>query len=150
MDYVHIYVPTTVPTVEGKRALMNLHGCIQSADDLKNGNDWESAADRFGMVVAIPDVPGNGAADVRRDVLVRQCWDYYSANHTRNNRFNDNILELVDDLLGRVALDIDPRQVFISGLSSGAGETMVMACLAPDVFAGIGINAGPTVGYRSQ
>jgi poly(3-hydroxybutyrate) depolymerase len=26
---------------------------------------------------------------------------------------------------------------------------MVMGCLAPDVFAGIGINAGPTVGTTS-
>ncbi|MGH8660065.1 MAG: extracellular catalytic domain type 1 short-chain-length polyhydroxyalkanoate depolymerase [Gammaproteobacteria bacterium] len=147
MDFVSLYVPTTTPAVGGKRALMiNLHGCVQSADDFKNGNNWESVADQFGMVVAIPDVPGNGAADVRSDVFVGQCWDYYFTKHTRNKRFNDNILELVDKLLGRNALNIDPRQVFISGLSSGGGETMVMGCLAPDVFAGIGINAGPTVG----
>jgi poly(3-hydroxybutyrate) depolymerase len=147
MDHANIYVTTTTPAVGGKRALMiSLHGCIQSADEFKNGNDWESVADPFGMVVAIPDVPGNGAADVRRDVLVGQCWDYYFTTHTRNNRFNDNILDLVDELLSRGLLNIDPRQVFISGLSSGGGETMVMGCLAPDVFAGIGINAGPTVG----
>jgi poly(3-hydroxybutyrate) depolymerase len=147
MDYVNIYVPTTTPAVGGKRALMiSLHGCIQSADELKNGNDWESVTDPFGMVIAIPDVPGNGAADVRRDVPVGQCWDYYFTTHTRNNRFNDNILDLVDELLSRGVLNIDPRQVFISGLSSGGGETMVMGCLAPDVFAGIGINAGPTLG----
>lgn len=147
MDYVHIYTPSASPAVDGKRALMiNLHGCAQSADDFKNGNDWESVAESYGMVVAIPDVPGNGAADVRSDVSVSQCWDYYFANHTRNNRHNDNILSLVNNLLGRSGLNIDPDQVYISGLSSGGGETMIMGCLAPDVFAGVGINAGPTIG----
>jgi poly(3-hydroxybutyrate) depolymerase len=36
--------------------------------------------------------------------------------------------------------------VYVAGLSSGGGETMALGCLAPDVFAGIGINAGPPPG----
>ncbi|THB69094.1 MAG: hypothetical protein D6B27_01060, partial [Gammaproteobacteria bacterium] len=49
----------------------------------------------------------------------------------------------------RSSLNIDPAQVYITGLSSGGGETMVMGCLAPDIFAGMGINAGPTIGTTS-
>lgn len=147
MDYVHIYTPSAAPAVDGKRALMVvLHGCAQSADDMKNGNDWASVAESYGMVVAIPDVPGNGAADVRSDLWVGQCWDYYYANHTRSNRFNNEILGLVSNLKGRSGLNIDTDQVYITGLSSGGGQTMISGCLAPDVFAGIGINAGPTIG----
>jgi poly(3-hydroxybutyrate) depolymerase len=49
-------------------------------------------------------------------------------------------------LLANPSLNIDPAQVYIAGLSSGGGETMVLGCLAPEIFAGIGINAGPTIG----
>ena len=34
----------------------------------------------------------------------------------------------------------------MAGLSSGGGETMVLGCMAPDIFAGVGINAGPPPG----
>jgi poly(3-hydroxybutyrate) depolymerase len=34
----------------------------------------------------------------------------------------------------------------VTGLSSGGGETMALGCMAPDIFAGVGINAGPPPG----
>ena len=67
-------------------------------------------------------------------------------NHTRTNRDNGHLLDLVDELLNRPELNIDPNQVYITGLSSGGGMTNVMFCLAPDMFAGVGVNAGPAPG----
>lgn len=139
-----LYVPTSDPALAAGRALMiNLHGCVQSSTDLRNGGNWATTADEHGMVVAVPAAPNGG--------VLLGCWDYYDTSHSRSNpaRHDDNLLQLVDDLLGDTSLGIDPDQVYISGLSSGGGETMVMGCLAPDVFAGIGINAGPTVGTTS-
>lgn len=140
----HVYLPESEPALPAGRALMiNLHGCIQTATDLREGGNWTSTADAYGMVVAIPDAPNGG--------VLLGCWDYYDSNHSRSNpsRHDDNLLDLVDALLADDSLGIDPDQVYISGLSSGGGETMVMGCLAPDVFAGVGINAGPTVGTSS-
>ncbi|MBA1145860.1 PHB depolymerase family esterase [Ectothiorhodospiraceae bacterium WFHF3C12] len=139
---VLVYTPDSAPALGDGRALMlTLHGCSQSADDLASAGGWEDTAEEYGMVVAAPDAPNGG-------VLIG-CWDYYGSNHTRGNRHNDNLLGLVDELLGRQALNIDPDQVYISGLSSGGGQVMVMTCLAPDVFAGGGNNAGPTIGTGS-
>lgn len=139
---VLLYEPDSAPALADGRALMiTLHGCNQSADDLATAGGWEDTAEQYGMVVAAPDAPNGG-------VLIG-CWDYYGTNHTRGNRHNDNLLGLVDELLSRPSLDIDPDQVYISGLSSGGGEVMVMTCLAPDVFAGGGNNAGPTIGTGS-
>ncbi|BCF86316.1 hypothetical protein RQCS_58610 (plasmid) [Rhodococcus qingshengii] len=141
---VRLYVPSTAPKLADGRALMvNLHGCIQTSTDLANGGNWETTADEYGMVVAIPSAPNGG--------VIAGCWDYYDTNHTRTStsRHDDNLLGLVDNILNRPALGVDRDQVYISGLSSGAGESMVMGCLAPDVFAGVGINAGPTVGTTS-
>lgn len=139
---VQVYTPTTVPQLAERRALMvSLHGCAQTAGDMRAGNDWEAVADLYGMVVALPDAPSGG--------VLAGCWDYYGSNHTRSNRHNDNLLSLVSTLAARATLNIDPRQIYISGLSSGASQSMVMACLAPEVFAGVGAVAGPTIGTTS-
>lgn len=141
---IRLYTPASAPTLGTGRALMiSLHGCVQTASTLQTAGNWAATADAYGMVVALPDAPNGG--------VLLGCWDYYDANHSRTSpsRHDDNLLGLVSALTARAALDIDPAQVYLSGLSSGGGETMVMGCLAPDVFAGIGINAGPTVGTTS-
>ena len=141
---VELYRPSTAPALPGGRALMvSLHGCVQTSQVLKNGGNWTATADEHGMVVAVPAAPNGG--------VLLGCWDYYDTNHSRTNpaRHDDNLLDLVSTLLADASLGIDPDQVYVSGLSSGGGQAMVMGCLAPDVFAGVGIAAGPTVGTTS-
>jgi poly(3-hydroxybutyrate) depolymerase len=141
---VRLYTPARAATLGTGRALMvSLHGCVQTASTLQTAGNWAATAEEYGMVVALPGAPGGG--------VVLGCWDYYDSNHSRISpaRHDDNLLALVSALTDRTSLGIDRAQVYLSGLSSGGGETMVMGCLAPDVFAGIGINAGPTVGTTS-
>lgn len=141
MDSVYIYLPTTSPLIDNKRALMiNLHGCDMSNTDMKNYADWRTTADQFGMVVALPDTPGSSNYN---------CWDYYGGNHTRTNKYNNEIINLANELIGRSELNIDPNQVYITGFSSGGGQANVIACLAPDIFAGVGSSAGPGLGTTS-
>lgn len=140
----HLYVPSTTPTtmLDGKRALMvSLHGCVQTNSDMQSGANWQTTADNYGMVVALPQASGSGFYG-----QFYGCWDFYGMNHTRTNRDNGYLLALVDELLNRPELNIDPNQVYITGLSSGGGMTNVMFCLAPDIFAGVGVNAGPAPG----
>ena len=140
----YLYVPSTTPPtmLEGKRALMvSLHGCIQTNSDIQSGGNWETSADNYGMVVAVPQASGSGFYGA-----FYGCWDFYGMSHTRTNKDNGPLLALVADLLNRPELNIDPNQVYLTGLSSGAGMTNLMFCLAPDVFAGVGVNAGPAPG----
>lgn len=138
MDSVHIYLPKTSPLIDNKRALMiNLHGCDMKNTDMKKHADWTATADKFGMVVALPDTPGSSYYN---------CWDYYGENHTRTNKYNNEIIQLANELIGRTELNIDPNQVYITGFSSGGGQANVIACLAPDIFAGVGSLAGPGLG----
>lgn len=141
---VHFYVPkaTSFSTRVAKKSLMiNLHGCSQKAEDLKKDGNWENTADEFNMVVALPKVPNGG--------VISGCWDYYGADHTETNRHNVHVLNVVKAMLAKPELNIDPSQVYISGLSSGGGLTMILGCISPDVFAGLGINAGPSTGTAS-
>lgn len=140
----HLYVPSSSSPINGKKALMiSLHGCASSYDDMKNHGNFVNAADNFGMVVAIPKSPGGGAGDLYG------CWDYYGTDQTRTNKHNGYLISLANTLIARSDLNIDPNQVYITGISSGATQAFVTGCLAPDIFAGIGAVAAPTVGTES-
>ncbi len=140
---VHLYTPTSA-TTNGKRALMiALHGCAQSNEVVRDNWSWEDEADEYGMVIAAPMAPGGG--------VIMGCWDYYGSGHSASNpsKHDDNLIDLANTLIADNNLNIDADQVYISGLSSGGGQTFVMGCVAPEIFAGIGINAGPAVGTSS-
>lgn len=141
----YVYWPATQPVLGGKRALVVvLHGCGQTAlgDVIDSATDrgfnWKPVADQYGAVIAAPNASGN--------VYGSHCWDYARASHSRSAGHDGVLLDLVNRLLANSAYAIDPAQVYVTGLSSGGGQTMVLGCLAPDVFAGIGINAGPPPG----
>lgn len=133
-----LYRPTAEGAVgRGRPLFVALHGCAQQATALRDFGNWE-AAEAYGAVIALPSAPNGG--------VYAGCWDYYGVGHTRANRHNGPVLQMVQALLDDDSLGIDPDQVYIAGLSSGGGEAGVLGCLAPDVFAGVGINAGPAVG----
>lgn len=137
-----VYLPASSGTIgDGRALLVTLHGCAQSYADLENYGNWVDTAEDYGMVVSLPGVAGGG--------VYFGCWDYYGGSHSRALGDAADLLDHVESLVADPTLGIDPNQVYIAGLSSGGGMAMVMACLAPDVFAGVGIAAGPTIGTSS-
>jgi poly(3-hydroxybutyrate) depolymerase len=140
----YFYWPASQPTLAGKRALvLVLHGCTQTAaGDVINASDggfnWKAMGDQYGAVILAPNATGN--------VYSNHCWDYASTNHSRTSGHDAILLDLVNRFVTNPQYAIDPKQVYVTGLSSGGGETMALACFAPDIFAGAGINAGPPPG----
>jgi poly(3-hydroxybutyrate) depolymerase len=141
----YFYWPASAPTLGGKRALvLVLHGCKQSAlgDVINSASDagfnWKAMADQYGAVILAPNATGN--------VYASHCWDYTSTNHNRTSGHDAILLNLVNRFVTDTQYAIDPNQVYVTGLSSGGGETMALGCMAPDIFAGVGINAGPPPG----
>ncbi|MFL0801824.1 MAG: PHB depolymerase family esterase [Agarilytica sp.] len=142
----HVYVPTSSPRLNNKRALMvSLHGCGQTHSDFKTGANWRSTADAYGMVVALPKSSNEGSYGWLG------CWNFHVGMSASRNRTDAKyLINMVNALLSDTSLNLDPKQVYITGLSSGAGMTNQMACLAPDIFAGAGVNAGPAPGSRGS
>ena len=141
----YVYWPSTQPLLGAKRALVVvLHGCGQTAlgdvidSSTDRGYNWKPVADQYGAVIAAPNASGNAYGS--------HCWDYARTTHSRSTGHDGVLLELVSRLIATSAYAIDPAQVYVTGLSSGGGQAMVLGCLAPDVFAGVGINAGPPPG----
>ncbi|QNA87405.1 PHB depolymerase family esterase [Massilia sp. Dwa41.01b] len=145
----YYYWPATAPALGGKRALvLVLHGCSQTAaGDVIDGSsdrgyNWKAAADQYGAVILAPNATGN--------VYGVHCWDWAKSTHSRSTGHSGVLLDLINRFLSNPQYAIDPKQVYVTGLSSGGAQTMVMGCLAPDVFAGLGINAGPPPGVSTS
>lgn len=137
---VHVYAPDSKSPVGDGRALMiNLHGCTQTAAALKGAN-WDEVADEYGMVVALPEAQYKAGFS---------CWGYWTGGISRTSGDYANVINLAKALIERSSLDIDPNQVYVSGLSSGGAFAMTVGCLAPDIFAGMGLDAAPSAGTSS-
>lgn len=130
---------TTMPN--GKHALMVvLHGCNQTFDQLKQFGNLEDAATKRGILLAIPDV---GKQYYGNDI--QRCWNYDQAQD-KSNHVAD-IIRMVETLADSNSGNrIDPNHIYIVGLSSGGGMALDIACKRPDLFAGVGAVAGPSVG----
>ncbi|GMG87947.1 extracellular catalytic domain type 1 short-chain-length polyhydroxyalkanoate depolymerase [Biformimicrobium ophioploci] len=138
---VHIYTPDSVsPIGDGKALLIMLHGCAQPINNFLTAN-LEVAAEQYGMVVAVPDAMNKAGFS---------CWSYWEGVKSRTSADYRNLVNLANTMSGDASRNIDPDQVYIAGLSSGAAFANTTACLAPDVFAGMGISAGPSVGTSSN
>ncbi len=136
---VHVYTPDSLsPVGDGRGLMLVMHGCVQTHDDLQSLGNLEAGAETFGVVMAVPLVPNGG--------VYAGCWDYYGPMHTRDNRHNDDLLALTAELSADPQLTVDPAQVYITGFSSGGGQAVALGCLAPDIYAGVGIAAGPSLG----
>ncbi|MCX2781485.1 PHB depolymerase family esterase [Microbulbifer thermotolerans] len=138
---VHIYTPeNSSPIGNGKALLIVLHGCVQPIDNYLTAN-LEDAAEEFGMVIAVPDAMNKAGYN---------CWSYWQGSKSRSAGDYQNLINLANTMAGDSSRGIDPNQVYIAGLSSGASFANTTACLAPDVFAGVGVSAGPSIGTSAS
>lgn len=130
-----IFTPSTA-LPDGKHPLLiALHGCDQTHTQIKEFGNLVPTAEANGVVVAVPGVGSRAFGP--------GCWDYNLASDDRLHIAE--LVRLADKLKTRTSLKIDPNHVYIVGLSSGAAMALAVGCTAPNVFAGIGAIAGPSV-----
>lgn len=138
---VHIYTPDSQSSIgQGKALLIVLHGCVQPINNYLNAQ-LETAAEQHGMVIAVPDAMNKAGYN---------CWSYWQGTKSRNAGDYKNLINLADSMSNDTTRNIDQDQVYIAGLSSGASFANTTACLAPDVFSGVGVSAGPSIGTSSN
>lgn len=138
---VHLYTPDSVSAVgQGRGLLLVLHGCTQSVDTYLTAN-LAQAAEQYGLVIAVPDAMNKAGFG---------CWSYWQGTRSRTAGDYKNLITLATMLTANSSYQIDPNQVYIAGLSSGASFAHTTACLAPDIFAGVGVSAGPSIGTSSN
>jgi endo-1,4-beta-xylanase len=132
---MYAYVPDHVAARPA--LLVAIHYCTGSASAVFNGyaRDYVTAADQYGYVIVFPEATRSG-----------QCFDVSSPQALTRGGGSDpvGILSMVD--YAKQHYNVDPARVFVTGFSSGAMMTNVLAAEYPDVFAAgsafMGVPAG--------
>ncbi|WP_199171561.1 MULTISPECIES: extracellular catalytic domain type 1 short-chain-length polyhydroxyalkanoate depolymerase [Luteimonas] len=133
-DYT-LYVPPGLDASDAAPAplLVMLHGCTQSPDDFATGTRMNALADAHGVLVAYP-------SQTARDNGSR-CWNWFRREDQQRGSGEPAILAgIVADIAARQR--VDPRRVYVAGLSAGAAMAVILGRTYPDVFAAVGAHSG--------
>lgn len=134
---MHIYVPDAVAGAQdngtGVPVVVAIHYCTGTGPGYYAGTPYAQLADEHGFIVVYPSSPHDGA-----------CWDVTSAEALQHYDSIDDgdgtkgsdsfsIAQMARHAV--VARGGDAARVFVTGSSSGAMMTNVLAAAYPDVFA---------------
>lgn len=133
----HVPFPDQTPSA----LVVVLHGCTQTAAGYDHGAGWSTLADRYGFALLLPEQ--------QRSNNPKTCFNWFQPGDTTRGQGEAlSIRQMVDRMIADHG--IDPRQVFVTGLSAGGAMTSVMLATYPDVFAGGAIIAGLPYGIANN
>ncbi|WP_308170043.1 extracellular catalytic domain type 1 short-chain-length polyhydroxyalkanoate depolymerase [Acrocarpospora catenulata] len=121
---MYLYVPDRVAARPA--LLLLVHYCGGSAGAIFNGNgrDYVTAADRYGYVIVLPEATRS-----------EKCFDVSTPAALRRDGGGDSTGIMAMVAWARQRYNVDPGRIVVSGFSSGAMMTNVLAAQYPDVFA---------------
>ena len=132
------YVPDALPRASA--LVVVLHGCGQTAAAYDFGTGWSTLAKRYGFALVMAEQQASNNANT--------CFNWFNPGDIARGRGE---AASIRQMVARMVADhkIDPRRIYITGLSAGGAMTSMLATY-PEVFAGGAVIAGLPYGIATN
>jgi poly(hydroxyalkanoate) depolymerase family esterase len=118
-----------------------LHGCAQDPDDFAAGTAMNEQARAQGFLVLYP-AQSNDANPAR-------CWNWFKLDHQQRDGGEPAMIAAMTRAVMQEQ-GVDPRRVYIAGLSAGGAMAAIVAAAYPEIFAAVGVHSGLPLGAVSD
>ena len=134
-----VFVPANLQ--QPRALVVVLHGCGQTAAGYDHGAGWSTLAKHYGFALLLPEQQVANNANT--------CFNWFNPDDiTRERGEAASIRQMIKRMVDTHG--IDPRRVFITGLSAGGAMTTVMLSVYPEMFAAGAVIAGLPYGVASN